>query len=331
MRKLCFIYITLFLAIALIIFASGCRKKENTLKYNKGTFPDSLINVQGINSVYDDYNLNIQILNGYLQLIFSSNRGSSGGQFDLVQGAVSYIFDQMTGEFMLSGEMTSDPLCSKIITRANTARNDFGPYRLFSPVDGFEYMILSSQNMNGNLDFYFTKNLPSFGTNVPDVSGPLTASLLNSGSNDAYICFDANQDTAYFARDEGGSYDIYIQKKPIDLAMESWLSQPFSASSKVDVLNSPADDICPFIHRRIMVFASNRDGGLGGYDLYYSIFGNGAWSAPKNFGSPINTPSNEYRPVLGSDETFTNYFLMFSSDRPGGIGGFDLYFTGTNF
>ncbi len=331
MRKPYFIYIILSLAIALITFATGCRKKENPVKYDRGIFPDSVINIQGINSPYDDYNLNIQILNGYLQLIFSSNRGSSGGQFDLVQGAVSYIFDQMTGDFILSGEMTSDPLCAKIISKANTTRNDFGPYRLFSPVDGYEYMILSSQNTTGNLDFYFTKNLPSFGTNVPDVTGPSTATLLNSGSNDAYICFDANQDTAYFARDEDGSYDINIQKKPADLAMESWLSQPFSASAKVDALNSAADDICPFIHRRIMVFASNRDGGQGGYDLYYSLFSNGTWSVPKNFGPAINTSSNEYRPVLGSDETFTNYFLMFSSDRPGGKGGFDLYFTGTDF
>jgi hypothetical protein len=33
---------------------------------------------------------------------------------------------------------------------------------------------------------------------------------------------------------------------------------------------------------------------------------------------------------MGSDEDFTNTFLMFSSNRPGGKGGFDLYFTGIN-
>jgi hypothetical protein len=77
-----------------------------------------------------------------------------------------------------------------------------------------------------------------------------------------------------------------------------------------------------------MVFASNREGGLGGYDLYYSVFTKGQWSAPVNFGPSINTASDEYRPVLGSDEEFTNVFMMFSSNRPGGHGGFDLYFTG---
>jgi len=28
---------------------------------------------------------------------------------------------------------------------------------------------------------------------------------------------------------------------------------------------------------------------------------------------------------------FTNWFMVFSSDRPGGFGGYDLYFTGIDF
>jgi hypothetical protein len=80
-----------------------------------------------------------------------------------------------------------------------------------------------------------------------------------------------------------------------------------------------------------MVFASNRAGGFGGYDLYYSILKNGFWSSPVNLGPRINTSSDEYRPVIGFNPDFTNKFLMFSSDRPGGKGGFDLYFTGIDF
>ena len=74
-----------------------------------------------------------------------------------------------------------------------------------------------------------------------------------------------------------------------------------------------------------MVFTSNRPGGLGGYDLYYSVFRNGKWSSPVNLGPRINTASDEYRPIIGYDPDFTNQFMMFSSNRPGGKGGFDLY------
>jgi hypothetical protein len=327
MKKL-FIYfssagVTIFLIFALI----SCKKTENPIKFSKGTFPDSIINLSDINSVYDDYNLDIHVLSAYNPIVFSSNRASSGGQFDLVYGTFSYIFDQETGDFTLTGEITSDPFLTRLVTKANTAGNDFGPYRFYSPLDGYEYLILSSVN-NGNLDFYYTKNLPYFGTSVPEVSGPYPATLLNSGSNDAYICFDTNQDSAYFSSDAGGNFDIYLHKKPAETPMETWLNLAYSASSKVDILCSTGDDKCPYIYRKIMVFASNRPGGLGGYDLYYSIFTKGNWGTPVNFGPQINTVSDEYRPVMGGDEDFTNIFLMFSSNRPGGKGGFDLYFTG---
>jgi len=327
MKKL-FIYIFSAGLTAILFFALfSCKKTENPIKFPKGTFPDSIINLSGINSAYDDYNLDIHVLSGSNPLVFSSNRGSSGGQFDLVYGTFSYLFDQETGDFTLNGEIISDPFLSKLVTKVNTAGNDFGPYRLYSPLDGFEYLILSSFT-NGSLDFYYTKNLPYFGTTVPEVSGPYPVTLLNSGSNDAYICFDTNQDSAYFSSDSDGNFDICLHKKPAETIMNTWLNLAYSPSSKVDILNSTGDDKCPFIFRKVMVFASNRPGGLGGYDLYYSKFSNGNWGTPVNLGPEINTASDEYRPVMGDDEEFTNIFLMFSSNRPGGKGGFDLYFTG---
>jgi hypothetical protein len=80
-----------------------------------------------------------------------------------------------------------------------------------------------------------------------------------------------------------------------------------------------------------MVFASDRPGGMGGFDLYYSIYKNGKWDSPVNMGPHINTSSNEYRPVVGFHQDFTNKYIIFSSDRSGGKGGYDLYFTGYDF
>jgi hypothetical protein len=327
MRKLLTYLSSAGLIVAIILTSISCKKTENPIKFPKGTFPDSIINLSDINSVYDDYNLDIHVLSATNPIVFSSNRGSSGGQFDLVYGTFSYLFNQETGEFILNGEIIDDPFLTRLVTKANSTGNDFGPYRLYSPLDGFEYLILSSMS-NGNLDFFYTKNLPSFSSAIPEVSGPYPANLLNSGSNDAYICFDTNQDSAYFSSDTGGNYDIYLHKKPAETLMDTWLSLAYSVSSKVDILNSMGDDKCPFIFRKLMVFASNRPGGLGGYDLYYSKFSNGNWGTPVNFGPEINTTSDEYRPVMGGHEEFTNIFLMFSSNRPGGKGGFDLYFTG---
>ena len=113
------------------------------------------------------------------------------------------------------------------------------------------------------------------------------------------LCFDLNQDSAYFTSNRDGNFDIYLQKRPADKDIASWFNLDYTASAKVDSINSTSDDKCPFVFRNIMVFTSNRPGGLGGYDLYYSVFKNGKWSSPVNLGPDINTSSDEYRPVIG--------------------------------
>jgi len=45
------------------------------------------------------------------------------------------------------------------------------------------------------------------------------------------------------------------------------------------------------------------------------------WSEPENLGSTINTTFNEQGPTLSNDELS----LYFGSDRPGGLGGFDIW------
>src|SRR5262245_28511951 len=45
------------------------------------------------------------------------------------------------------------------------------------------------------------------------------------------------------------------------------------------------------------------------------------WGAPENIGAAINTLFNEQHPALSPD----GLSLYFVSDRPGGLGGFDIY------
>lgn len=45
------------------------------------------------------------------------------------------------------------------------------------------------------------------------------------------------------------------------------------------------------------------------------------WGAPRNLGLTVNSASDEFRPSVSPHE-----LLIFSSNRPGGKGGFDLYF-----
>jgi hypothetical protein len=310
-----------------LIGITGC-KKEKKIKYPNGIFPDSITALTDINSDYDDENTDLYMLDGYKSLIFSSNRNSSGAQFDIVQGYVSYKWDQTNGIFSLESGMTTDPFLTKLLTAVNSTKNEYGPYSLYSPTDGYEYLFFASENGSGNLDFYYTMNRPVASSTLPDILGPYSANLLNTSGDDAYITFDANQDTLYFSSSVGGNFDIYQKSRSLDTAFSVWLSKPLRPFVKVDSINSSGDDKCPYLFKKILVFASNRSGGLGGYDLYYSIFKNGKWNSPVNFGPGINTQYNEYRPVIGFNNSFLNVYMIFSSDRPGGKGGYDLYETG---
>ncbi|MCW3103815.1 MAG: hypothetical protein JWO09_2255 [Bacteroidetes bacterium] len=69
-----------------------------------------------------------------------------------------------------------------------------------------------------------------------------------------------------------------------------------------------------------IIFASDQPGGFGGMDLYISERVNNEWSTPRNLGNKINSASNELFPFVCK-----NGELYFSSDRPGGAGGLDVY------
>ncbi|HPM87923.1 MAG TPA: hypothetical protein PKX27_08070 [Bacteroidales bacterium] len=320
----------LFLSL-MILNVFSCKKDDNPIKFPRGTFPDSTIILTGINSQYDDYNMDLHQLLDYALIIFSSNRISTGEHFDLVQGVISYFFNQTTGDFGVESEMTQNAFITKLISAANTDGDDLGPYTLFSPADGYEYLLYSSQSAEGDLDFNYLRNQPVTGASQPAILGPYPVKLLNTGSDDAYISFDTNQDSVYFSSDTEGNFDIYIKTRPAETTISEWFDGDYSASQKADSINSSGNDKCPFVFRKYLVFASDRPGGFGGFDLYYSVFRKGKWSSPVNFGPDINTTDNEYRPVLGSQEDFTNNFMIFSSDRPGGKGRFDLYMRGITF
>jgi tetratricopeptide (TPR) repeat protein len=71
-----------------------------------------------------------------------------------------------------------------------------------------------------------------------------------------------------------------------------------------------------------LLFAGNFAGkGLGDFDLYMSYDTPTGWSEPVNLGANINTEFWESSPSLSPDKNA----LYFSSNRPGGYGGKDLY------
>ncbi|MBR1851512.1 MAG: PD40 domain-containing protein [Bacteroidales bacterium] len=73
----------------------------------------------------------------------------------------------------------------------------------------------------------------------------------------------------------------------------------------------------------ILYFVSDRPGGVGGLDIWYSLIVAGRPGVSTNLGMPVNTPFDEITPFYDNP----NHTLYYSSDRPGGAGGFDIYYS----
>lgn len=75
---------------------------------------------------------------------------------------------------------------------------------------------------------------------------------------------------------------------------------------------------------KTLYFASAREGGYGGTDIYYSkIDDKGNWGLAQNIGDVINTKKNDKSPFMHSD----SQTLYYASDGKYGLGGFDIYFS----
>ena len=319
------------LSILVITGASNCGGSDPKINYETGTFPEEVVSLESINSAFDDYNCYIPQIGGETPILFASNRESEGQDFDIITGVIWFLFNQTDGEFTLNSEMITNEFYELIESTINNSDDQLGPYSLFNGNNGRMYLFYTDESAEGDLDLRFLSFFPPAPGALPDLEDPDLVSILSSSSNDGYITFDRDISTAYFTSDRAGDYDIFEMDVNPAIDFDSWLTGVEQSAMPNDSLNSDYNDKCPFILLDFMVFTSDRPGGFGGYDLYWSVFYSGKWSSPVNLGPSINTEYNEYRPLIGFVNGFTNWFMVFSSDRPGGFGGYDLYFTGIDF
>jgi peptidoglycan-associated lipoprotein len=119
---------------------------------------------------------------------------------------------------------------------------------------------------------------------------------------------------------EGGK-DLYIAKRS---SIEENFGRPSGIGKEV---NSFADDMFPFLFGdTLLFFASEGYVGYGGLDIYRSVFRDNTWSKPENLYQPINSGYDDFGFILKSinDKGYMEDGY-FSSNRPGGNGGDDIY------
>lgn len=104
-----------------------------------------------------------------------------------------------------------------------------------------------------------------------------------------------------------GGFDIYFST----ILDDATVSEPVNLGADI---NTNQNEITPFYRDGHLYFSSVGHPGMGGFDVYYSIWNGSEWTYPKNMGPGINSPADDL--YLYLDESQENGFMV--SNRLGG-------------
>lgn len=171
----------------------------------------------------------------------------------------------------------------------------------------------------------FVKKQLFQGYNLP-LPKPLDG-YVNSKYPDMFPCMSSDSSILLFTR-KVKNVDEDFYSSSFDTVCKEWFSGTNLGYPPNSIDNDCAQYISADGHYLFFSKSDNRsDNGWaeGGTDLFmtYRVSKDSPWYAPQIFGATINTPDYEGMPSLSPD----NKELYFASDRPGGFGGMDIWFS----
>ncbi len=166
-----------------------------------------------------------------------------------------------------------------------------------------------------NEDLYISREEDGYWSPATVIRG------INSNYNEGSACISRDGKTLFFARcnspDSYGDCDLFVST----LGADSTWSRPKNLGENI---NSVAWDSHPSLSHSedTLYFASDRIGGFGLSDLYYSVRSDDGWSNARNMGPILNSRGSEVSPFYH----YIDDVLYFSSNGHNlNFGEFDIY------
>lgn len=154
-----------------------------------------------------------------------------------------------------------------------------------------------------------------------DESGAFQFILRDLNTSFYYPFYEANTGRLFFAanfEDGYGGTDIYYVYTNNGLIM----SAPVNLGPRI---NTPGNEIAPYIFENSLYFSSDIFYGLGGMDIYKSNMNtDNSFSIPINLGEGINSTKDDFGFIIRNNDT-NGLLGYFSSNRDGGKGNDDIY------
>ena len=198
-------------------------------------------------------------------------------------------------------------------TSLNTEFNEFGAKN--SPTTLGKIYFSSDRETPGTgkppqVDIYFAKL-----ENGVWSSPTLLPHHINTGTYQEVSGFSTNGQVLYYVLQQDNQFRIRTDTftEQSDVTHKGYFNGPFDVNQDGTDLTFFNDSIC--------LYASDKAGGYGGYDLYISFKENEHWSAGTNLGPVINSFYDDRYPFL----TRNGLTLFYSSNNLESIGGFDIF------
>ncbi|MDG2426203.1 MAG: OmpA family protein [Flavobacteriales bacterium] len=249
------------------------------------------------------------------EVIFSSSRSSAAGSGEDPITGESFM-DLFSAEVDRKGKWSiPQPLNSTI----NSTSNEGGVALDKKKQTLYFTRCLVDKDNNYPCDIYLARRLGKKWGAAEELG------LVDRASNDScqvgQPALSPSDDFMIFVSDMAGGQggnDLYYALYDGD--SETWGSVTNLGSD----VNSPDDEMFPHIRSNgDLYFASNRDGGMGGLDIYHAAWTGSdmEFNSPSAMEFPINTSSDDFGIVFHPEEERG----MFTSDRPESKGKDDLF------
>jgi outer membrane protein OmpA-like peptidoglycan-associated protein/tetratricopeptide (TPR) repeat protein len=225
-------------------------------------------------------------------------------------------------EFCINGKMLVEaPVAMEVKNLGKTINSPFPEYAPVISADESVLIFTSRRNTGtgGKIteDGGFYEDIYISYNNNGEWSEPQSiGSNINTAGHEATIGLSVDGQQLFIYKDDNGDGNIYYSK----LIGDTW-QIPVKLS---DNINSKSWESHATISSdgNTLYFTSDRKGGFGGRDIYFSRkLPNGDWGLPINMGPKINTPYDEEGPFIHPD----NRTLFFSSKGHNSMGGFDVF------
>ncbi len=282
------------LLFAVVVFLTAC---SSTPPADIRTYPVQISNIgAAVNTAQDEFAPGITA-NG-LRLVFTRGNGMPPFERDFWESA-------------LTGDFWQRPI--KLPGSVNTATNEGSPSFTADGQTLF-YAAADRDDSKGKSDIY-----RAVLEGVDWRGGENLDFPVNTKAWESHPSISADGNVLYFVSDrEGGLGGLDIWSTYRD-AQGFW-RVPVNLGVPINTEN---DEVSPFIASdgQTLYFASDGHPGLGGTDMFVSRRINDAWSTPTNVGLPLNSENNDEFFALAAE----GRTVYFSSRRPSGFGGYDIY------